>query len=110
MEEDIDMENKQIMTRLNHKQSGFMFSESMLSLISNVIFLLIANQIQQIQILNESEVSLNQYRENYHEISAYTIDGRIHPNIKIDVDKGRMVDTRNGQNLQFEIQSVEQKR
>lgn len=74
-------------------------------LIGSMVVLLVANQQIQIRKLVESEASLDQSREQFHQLNAVQFGASIHEGISIDLAKGVLEDHRYGKVEKFKIQN-----
>lgn len=74
-------------------------------LIGSMVVLLVANQQIQIRKLVESEASLSQSREQFHQLNAVQFGASIHEGISIDLAKGALEDYRYDKVEKFKIQN-----
>ncbi len=74
-------------------------------LIGSMVVLLVANQQIQIRKLVESEASLSQSREQFHQLNAVQFGASIHEGISIDLAKGVLEDYRYDKAEKFKIQN-----
>lgn len=74
-------------------------------LIGSMVVLLVANQQIQIRKLFESEASLSQSREQFHQLNAVQFGASIHEGISIDLAKGVLEDYRYDKVEKFKIQN-----